>query len=82
VVFDTRNLGDAASLAWKAVFADWRKDTSVTSVRADKIEVSAGGRIPALLDGEKVTLPPKAEIRYQKVSFTAVVPEHDDNRAD
>jgi diacylglycerol kinase family enzyme len=74
VLLDHQNVGDAANLAWKAVFADWRRDKNVTSVRADRVELSAGGRIPALLDGEKVFLPRSTEIRYSKACFGAIVP--------
>ena len=74
VLLDHQNVGDAANLAWKAVFADWRKDENVTSMRADTVKLSAGGRIAALLDGEKVILPRSAEIRYSKACFGAIVP--------
>jgi len=74
VLIDPGSPGDAAHLAWQALFADWRNDRIITSIRADKVQLSAGGRMPALLDGEKVYLHRSAEIRYLKACFKAIVP--------
>jgi diacylglycerol kinase family enzyme len=74
VILDPRDLGQAAQLAWSAVFSEWRRDDNVTSVRADTVEISSAVQIPAILDGEKVTLPRAAKIRYLSTCFTAVTP--------
>lgn len=73
--FTPGNLADAAHLGWTAFFSDWRQDRNVSVLNSDTIRIRAGARIPALLDGEKVTLGRAAEIRFVQGCFTAVVPQ-------
>jgi diacylglycerol kinase family enzyme len=68
-----QSLGDAIHLAWSALFAGWREDSNVTSTKADWVDISAGGRIPAVLDSERVMLPRRAAIRFETRLFAAVV---------
>jgi diacylglycerol kinase family enzyme len=74
IVLQPQDLADAFHLAWSAVFSQWRKDKSVESVKATRVEVSAKRVIPAILDGEIVSLRAKAEIEYEERAFVAVVP--------
>jgi diacylglycerol kinase family enzyme len=63
------------SLAYHAVFDDWRRDPSVSLARVKRIDVSAEGRLPAILDGEKVRLGRAARVMFQPMAFRALVPQ-------
>ncbi|MGA0599519.1 diacylglycerol/lipid kinase family protein [Caulobacter sp. KR2-114] len=63
------------SLAYHAVFDDWRRDPSVSLARVKAIEVSAEGRLPAILDGEKVRLGRSARVVFRPMAFRALVPQ-------
>lgn len=70
-----RDLGDAFSLALSGMFSDWRLATQVTEVATRELSVWAKRPIPALLDGERVTLAPTANIRFIPDAFKALVPQ-------
>ena len=74
IVLQPQDLVDALHLAWSAVFSQWRKDKNVESLKAKQVDVSAKGPIPAILDGETVTLKRSAQIRFEERAFVAVVP--------
>lgn len=71
---DPAGAGDAFRLAWNAVFADWRADPSVATTATRLVRLSSRGRIPAILDGETVSLARTAEVRFVPCCFKAVVP--------
>lgn len=71
----TRDLGEAFSLALTGMFSDWRLAAQVTSVATRTLSIAARRRIPALLDGERVSLPKRAEIRFVPAAFKALVPQ-------
>jgi diacylglycerol kinase family enzyme len=75
VALNTRDLGDAFALALEGLFADWRAAAQVTTIATDLLTISAKRPIPALLDGERVTLKRAAEIRFVPAAFQALVPE-------
>lgn len=71
----TRDLGDAFSLALSGMFSDWRLAAQVTTCATRAFSVAARRPIPALLDGERVTLAQAAEIRFVPEVFKALVPQ-------
>lgn len=65
---------EAFRLAFKALWGDWRADPAVETRPLRHGFVVARGRIPAILDGETVRLPPRAEIEFRRVAFRALAP--------
>jgi diacylglycerol kinase family enzyme len=68
------NATAALSLAARTLVADWRADPTIETATARHIEVSARGRIPAILDGESVHLGREVEIVFRDVAFRALAP--------
>lgn len=62
------------SLAYHAVFDDWRNDPSVRLARVRRIDLAAPGRIPAILDGEKAHLGRRGRVAFMPRAFRALVP--------
>jgi diacylglycerol kinase family enzyme len=75
VALNTRDLGEAFALALTGMFSDWRAAAQVTTIATDLLTIRAKRPIPALLDGERVTLKRAAEIRFVPAAFQAVVPD-------
>ncbi|MGA0544571.1 diacylglycerol/lipid kinase family protein [Brevundimonas sp. VNH65] len=71
---DPHDTGQAFRLAATALFSDWRSDASVTTRPARRIEVRSRSRIPAVIDGEPVQLPPEAVVRFLPKAFRALAP--------
>lgn len=65
---------DVFRLAMAAAAGDWRRDPSVAVTICQQAFCWAGGRIPAILDGEPVRLDRNAVIRFRPVAFRALVP--------
>lgn len=65
---------DVFRLAMAAAAGDWRRDPSVAVTLCSQAYCWAGGRIPAILDGEPVRLERTAVIRFKPVAFRALVP--------
>lgn len=65
---------EAFRLAFKALWGDWRADPAVETQPCRRGVVLARGRIPAILDGETVRLPRRAEIEFRRVAFRALAP--------
>lgn len=61
-------------LAFHAAYDGWRNDPSVTRVTTRKVTVTGHGALPTILDGEKVRVGRKAEVRFLPVAFRALVP--------
>lgn len=74
-VLNTRDLGEAFALALTGMFADWRAAAQVTSIATRRFTISARRSIPAVLDGERVTLKRSTTISFVPNAFRAVVPE-------
>ena len=62
------------SLAYHAVFDDWRNDPSVSLARVRQVDLRAPGRIPAILDGEKAHLGRRGRVTFLPRAFRALVP--------
>ncbi|MDP1630978.1 MAG: diacylglycerol kinase family protein [Caulobacter sp.] len=65
---------DVFRLGFRAALGDWRGDPAVDVARIRKGRVSAGGRIPAVLDGEPVRLGSSVSFRFRPTAFRALVP--------
>jgi diacylglycerol kinase family enzyme len=65
---------DIFRLGVKAMTGDWRDDPSVSVGRCRIGKVWAGGRIPAILDGEPVRLDDTVNVRFRPKAFRALVP--------
>jgi diacylglycerol kinase family enzyme len=65
---------DIFRLGISTVTGNWRNDPSVIVGRCRVGKVWAGGRIPAILDGEPVRLDDSVSIRFRPKAFRALVP--------
>ena len=65
---------DIFRLGVSTVTGNWRDDPSVMVGRCRTGKVWAGGRIPAILDGEPVRLDGMVTIRFRPKAFRALVP--------
>lgn len=70
---DPSNAMEVFRLGVSALTGDWRDDPSVSVERCRIGRVWAGGRIPAILDGEPMRLEPEVQIRFRPKAFRAVV---------
>ncbi len=61
------------SLAFHAVFADWREDPAVAVSQVKRISLVGHGRIPVILDGERVSFGRRVTISYRANAFRALV---------
>jgi diacylglycerol kinase family enzyme len=71
---DPTNALDIFRLGVNTVTGNWRNDPSVIVGRCRIGKVWAGGRIPAILDGEPVRLDDNVRIRFRPKAFRALVP--------
>lgn len=71
---DPNDAAEAFRLAATALFSDWRQDPSVVTQPARRIRIRARSRIPAVLDGEPMLLPPDTTIRFIPRAFRALAP--------
>jgi diacylglycerol kinase family enzyme len=71
---DPANALDIFRLGVNTVTGNWRDDPSVVVGRCRLGKAWAGGRIPALLDGEMVRLDDMVSIRFRPKAFRAWVP--------
>ena len=65
---------DIFRLGVNTVTGNWRNDPSVIVGRCRIGKVWAGGRIPAILDGEPVRLDDTVNVRFRPKAFRALVP--------
>lgn len=65
---------DIFRLGVNTVTGNWRNDPSVVVGRCRIGKVWAGGRIPAILDGEPVRLDDTVNVRFRPKAFRALVP--------
>lgn len=61
-------------LGFRAAVGDWRADQTVDVTHIRRGRAWAGGRIPAVLDGEPVRLGPVVDFRFRPTAFRALVP--------
>ena len=68
---------DALRLALHSAFSTWRSDPTVARAKVKAFDISAEFEIPALLDGERFTLPSKARVTLVLNAFKALRPADD-----
>ena len=61
------------SLAFHAAFTDWRQDPAVAVSRVKSVSLVGHGRVPVILDGERVTFGRRVAISYRANVFRALV---------
>jgi len=66
--------GDLFRLAFHTMFDDWRSDPSVSLAKVTHIEVKGHGRVPAIVDGEKVRLTRTVQVDFVPLAFRALAP--------
>ena len=66
--------GEMFRLAFHSIFDDWRQDPSVTLARVTSVIVSGHGRVPVILDGEKVYMGRVVKVSFVPVAFRALIP--------
>ncbi|WP_394762175.1 diacylglycerol/lipid kinase family protein [Phenylobacterium sp.] len=74
VALDLKTATALFGLAFHAAYDGWRNDPSVIRVTTRNVTVTGHGALPTILDGEKVRIGRKAEIRFLPVAFRALVP--------
>ena len=74
VALDPKTAASLFGLAFHAAYDGWRNEPSVTCVKTRKVVVTGHGAIPTILDGEKVRVGRRAEVRFLPVAFRALVP--------
>jgi diacylglycerol kinase family enzyme len=76
---DPHGVAEAFRLGLKAAFSgflgDWRQDPAVTMALAREGRAWAGGRIPAILDGEPHRFPRSVDFRFRPAAFRAFAPD-------
>jgi diacylglycerol kinase family enzyme len=66
--------GAIFSLAFHAVFDDWRHDSSVSLASVRAVRVAGHGRVPVILDGEKARFGRTVSLTFVPAAFHAIVP--------
>jgi diacylglycerol kinase family enzyme len=61
-------------LAFHAIFDDWRNDPSISLARVTHIEASGHGRVPVILDGERVQMGRRVRVDFVPLGFRALAP--------
>lgn len=75
---DIRGAGELLRLGVNAVVRDWRADPGVDDQFCRKARIWSAHRIPAILDGEAVTLPSLTEIRFDPKVCRVLTPPRED----
>jgi diacylglycerol kinase family enzyme len=71
---DVENAAQVVGLATAAAFGKWRDDGRVRLAKTKRLTVQSSNDIPAMLDGESVTLGMSAEINFLSQALTVLVP--------
>lgn len=71
---DPESAAEALRLGFHALFDDWRDDPSVSRAKVKQVRVGGHGRVPVILDGEKVRMGRQVTIDFIPVAFRALVP--------
>jgi diacylglycerol kinase family enzyme len=69
---DPTTAGAMFSLASHAVFDNWRGDPSVSLAKVKTVRVSGHGRVPVILDGEKVYMGRTVNVTFVPLAFRAI----------
>ena len=73
---DVENATELLGLATAAAFGKWRDNESVTLTKTDQVTVQSKKDIPLFLDGERVKVGEKAEIRFVPNTVNVIVPRN------
>jgi diacylglycerol kinase family enzyme len=73
-VIDIESAAEVIGLATSAAFGKWRDDRNVLLTKAKHVRVQSSKDIPAMLDGEKVSLGTSAEIDFVSRAVKVLVP--------
>ena len=73
---DVDNATELLGLATAAAFGKWRDNESVTLTKTRQVTVQSKKDIPLFLDGERVKVGKKAEIRFVANAVNVIVPEN------
>jgi diacylglycerol kinase family enzyme len=71
---DTRSAAELLRLGMNTLFSDWRADPSVVRAMVRRARVTGHGRVPVILDGERVRMGRQVEIEFTPLAFRSLVP--------
>jgi diacylglycerol kinase family enzyme len=61
-------------LAFHAMFDDWRNDPAISLAKVTSIDVKGHGRVPVILDGERVRMGRAVRVEFVPLAFRALTP--------
>jgi diacylglycerol kinase family enzyme len=73
---DPETAGATLRLGLHAIFDDWRQDPTVTLARVRSLNVTGHGRVPVILDGERIRMGRRVDVHFMPLAFRALVPAH------
>jgi diacylglycerol kinase family enzyme len=71
---DPVTAGEALRLGIHAIFDDWRDDPKVSRAKVKRVKVTGHGRVPVIVDGEKLRAGRSVTIDFTPLAFRALVP--------
>ena len=71
---DPSTAGSIFRLAFHAIFDDWRQDPSVSLARVKTVRVTGHGKVPVILDGERVSMGRAVNVIFEPLAFRALAP--------
>jgi diacylglycerol kinase family enzyme len=71
---DTHSTAEVLRLGINTLFNDWRDDPAVVRTKVRRVLVTGHGRVPVILDGERVRMGRTVDIEFVPQAFNAVVP--------
>jgi diacylglycerol kinase family enzyme len=73
-VIDVESAAEVIVLATTAAFGKWRDNRNILLTKTKRVGVQSSKDIPAMLDGETVSLGTSAEIDFVSRALTVLVP--------
>ncbi len=71
---DPETAAQALRLGFHALFDDWRRDPKVTRAKVRRLRVIGHGRVPVIVDGERVRMGRIVDIAFTPKAFCALAP--------
>jgi len=71
---DPETAGETLRLGFHALFDGWRQDPTVTRAKVRSLSVTGHGQVPVMLDGERMKMGRRVEVRFTPLAFRALVP--------
>ena len=71
---DPETAGETLRLGFHALFDGWREDPTVKRAKVRRLRVAGHGRVPVILDGEKMRMGRVVDIAFTPLAFRALVP--------